>query len=100
MMVFISLLNAIYFYYRHQKDIDKQFSRKNGHEYIDAGLLLGLIRQGWYGGYCLSSRLAKRDGHFEFFSKLPRYQRRHLIFIFCGMMLGAALMFGGMGFME
>lgn len=98
--IFIALLDAIYFYYRYQRGIDKRLSKKNGHVYIDTGLLLGVMRQGGYGGYCLSSRLAKRDGHFEFFSSLPRNQRRHLIFVFCGMMIGGVLMFGGIGIMK
>lgn len=85
----LAALNAIYFHYRHQRDLDQLVMKE---QYIDGGLLFNLMRLMLYGHYCLFPKGAQRDGVYEIFSTLPCSIRVHLIFHWCVVIFSLFLM--------
>jgi hypothetical protein len=85
-----AIVNAVFFHYRYQKDIDKRVM-KDG--YYDGGLLFNLLRVMMYGHYCLFPKRAKRDNVNEVFSTLSKTVRFHLIFHWVAFVTAFLLMF-------
>lgn len=97
LFILAAAVNALYFHFHYQKELDQQVMKA---EYYESGLLMGVNRLMLYGHYCLFPERAQRDNVREVFANLERAKRRHLIFHWMAVIAAGLFYFGGYGLFE
>ncbi|PXF64223.1 hypothetical protein [Kangiella spongicola] len=90
LVIFLLIINAIYFYFRYQKSMEKELL---GDDYSSGGFLYDSTRLMMYGHYILFPKRAKKAGVYEFFKNIPFKVKTHLLIHWFGLIIGGICFF-------